>query len=106
MADHPELFEDVTEALARAGFDTAPGASPLRIGRGPDGVVVDFAPVGGPEGPPSGAARAALVEAAAVVLRERGHLVAVAADGGLLVTAVEPVPVPAEPETVPGQWWG
>ncbi|MFJ9696946.1 hypothetical protein [Kitasatospora sp. NPDC101183] len=110
MVEHPELCEDVTEALARAGFDTGPGASPLRIGPGPEGVVVGWSPGeepgGPPSGEPSGAARAAVVEAAAVVLRERGHLVAGTADGGLLVTAVEPVNAPEEPEAVPGQWWG
>ncbi|MFI6154644.1 hypothetical protein ACIBCA_18375 [Kitasatospora sp. NPDC051170] len=110
MVDHPELCEDVTEALARAGFDTAPGASPLWIGPGPEGVVVGWRPADGPDGPPSGATRAAVVEAAATVLRERGHLVAGTADGGLLVTAAEPARVgaagPDEPEALPGQWWG
>ncbi|MGA5821030.1 hypothetical protein ACPC54_24565 [Kitasatospora sp. NPDC094028] len=106
MVEHRELCASVTEALAGAGFDTAPGASPLRIDPGPEGVLVDWPPDGEGGGPLSGEVRAAVSGAAAVVLRERGHLVAETAGGGLLVTAAEPVAVAAEPEAVPEQWWG
>ncbi|MGW2373331.1 hypothetical protein [Kitasatospora sp. NPDC001683] len=108
MVDHRELFEDVTEALARAGFDTTPGASPLSIGRHPEGVVVGWSPDLEADGPPSGLARAAVVGAAALVLRERGLLVTETGEGGLLVRWAEPVTVPpeSEPEAAPEQWWG
>ncbi|WP_030230855.1 hypothetical protein [Streptomyces sp. NRRL S-350] len=106
MVDHRELFEDVTDALARAGFDTAPGPSPLRIGHHPEGVVVGWSPGADPDGPPTREARAALSAAAALVLRECGHLVAETETGELLVRSAEPVTVLAEPEPVPEQWWG
>ncbi|MFD8708317.1 hypothetical protein ACFV1W_38030 [Kitasatospora sp. NPDC059648] len=108
MADHRELFEDVTEALARAGFDTAPGASPLSIGPHPEGVVVGWSPGEEPDGLPSGLARAAVTGAAALVLRERGLLVTETGEGDLLVRCAEPVTVPpeAEAEAAPEQWWG
>ncbi|MFD8755260.1 hypothetical protein ACFV0O_30445 [Kitasatospora sp. NPDC059577] len=106
MVDHRELFEDVTETLARAGFDTAPGPSPLWIDRHPEGVVVGWKPGAEPDGPPTREACAALSGAAALVLRERGYLVAETESGDLLVRSAEPVTVPAEPEPVPEQWWG
>ncbi|MER8103121.1 hypothetical protein [Kitasatospora sp. NPDC094016] len=107
MVDHPELFEDVTAALARAGIDAGPGPSLLRIGHRPPGVAVGWSPGEVPDGPPSRGAREAVSGAAAVVLRECGYLVAETAGGELLVTpAAAPVAVPAEPETVPEQWWG
>ncbi|MFD7901483.1 hypothetical protein ACFV4F_05570 [Kitasatospora sp. NPDC059722] len=102
MVDHRELLADVTATLSRAGLDAA-GPSPLRIGPGPEGVVVGWPPGGdSPEG-----VRAAVLGAAAVVLREAGHEVAEADGGDLHVAPVpDPVGVPAEPETVPEQWWG
>ncbi|MDH6708955.1 hypothetical protein P3T27_005701 [Kitasatospora sp. MAA19] len=107
MVDHPELFEDVTATLARAGFDTAPGPSRLRIGRRREGVAVGWAPGEGADGPPSRGAREAVSGAAAVVLRECGYRVAETDDGELLVTpAAEPVAVAAEPGAAPEQWWG
>ncbi|MBV6700497.1 hypothetical protein [Kitasatospora aureofaciens] len=104
MVDHRELFEDVTGALAHAGFDTAPGPSRLRIGHRPEGVVVGWSP----DGLPPEGVRAAVLGAAATVLRESGLRVAESDDGDLLVTAAaEAVTVPAaDPETVPEQWWG
>ncbi|MBO1415651.1 hypothetical protein [Streptomyces sp. FH025] len=106
MVDHPELLEDVTEALVRAGFDTAPGSSPLRIDRHAEGVVVGWSPGEGADGPPSGSARAAVRGAVAVVLREHGFLVTGTGEGELLVRCAEPVTVPPEPEVAPEQWWG
>ncbi|MFI2607478.1 hypothetical protein [Kitasatospora sp. NPDC018619] len=108
MVDQRELFEDVTEALARAGFDTGPGSSPLWIDRHPEGVVVGWTPGAEPGGPPSREAVAALSGAAAVVLRECGYLVAGTQEGDLLVRCAEPVtvPDPSDPEPVPEQWWG
>lgn len=102
MVDHRELLADVTATLSRAGLDAA-GPSPLRIGPGPEGVVVGWPPGGdSPEG-----VRAAVLGAAAVVLREAGHEVAEADGGDLHVAPVpDPAGVPAEPETVPEQWWG
>ncbi|MGW2250575.1 hypothetical protein ACWCXH_10275 [Kitasatospora sp. NPDC001660] len=102
MVDHRELLADVTATLARAGFDTA-GPSRLWIGRGPEGVVVGWPP----GGDSSEEVRAAVLGAAAVVLREAGHEVAEAEGGDLSVVPVpESAAVPAEPETVPEQWWG
>ncbi|MER7755897.1 hypothetical protein [Kitasatospora sp. NPDC097643] len=122
MVDHRELFEDVTAALARAGFDTGPGPSRLRIGHRPQGVVVGWAPGGapdgsdgpggpdgqggsdgpdGPDGPPSRGARAAVSGAAAVVLRECGYRVTETDGGELLVTASASASAGAEPVTVP-----
>ncbi|WP_316527660.1 hypothetical protein [Kitasatospora brasiliensis] len=108
MVDQRELFEDVTEALGRAGFDTGPGSSPLWIDRHPEGVVVGWTPGAEPGGTPSREALAALSGAAAVVLRECGYLVAGTEEGDLLVRSAEPVTVPesSEPEPVPEQWWG
>ncbi|MFE6052699.1 hypothetical protein ACFQ6N_18240 [Kitasatospora sp. NPDC056446] len=106
MVDHRELFEDVTGALARAGFDTAPGPSPLSIDRHPEGVVVGWTPGGEPDRPPGREARAAVSGALTLVLRECGFLVAETESGDLLVRSAEPVTVPAEPEPVPEQWWG
>ncbi|MER6303377.1 hypothetical protein ABT247_27980 [Kitasatospora sp. NPDC001539] len=105
MADHPELFEDVTEALARAGFDSGPGRSPLWIGHHPDGVVVGWSPGAAPDGPPSEEARAAVRAAAALVLRECGFVVTETEEGALVVCCAEPVTVPPESEA-PEQWWG
>ncbi|MFG2848055.1 hypothetical protein ACIRYZ_13525 [Kitasatospora sp. NPDC101155] len=105
MVDHRELFEDVAAALARAGFDTAPGPSPLSIGHHPEGVVLGWSPGAGPDGPPSGEARAAVSGAAALVLRECGFLVTETEEGELLVRCAEPVTVPPEP-AAPEQWWG
>ncbi|MFH8381665.1 hypothetical protein ACH4E7_12055 [Kitasatospora sp. NPDC018058] len=105
MVDHRELFEDVTEALARAGFDTGSGPSPLSIGHHPEGVVLGWSPGVAPDGPPSGEARAAVSGAAALVLRECGFLVTETGEGELLVRCAEPVTVPPEPEA-PEQWWG
>ncbi|MQS10844.1 hypothetical protein F7Q99_00750 [Streptomyces kaniharaensis] len=106
MVDHRELFEGVTMVLARAGFDTAPGPSRLRIGHRPEGVVVDWSP----DGLPPEGVRAAVLGAVAAVLRESGHRVAEADGGGLLVTVAEVVTVPAEPpteaEAAPEHWWG
>lgn len=106
MVDHPELFEDVTAALARAGIDAGPGPSLLRIGHRPPGWR--SAGRRGRAGRPAlPGVREAVSGAAAVVLRECGYLVAETAGGELLVTpAAVPVAVPAEPETVPEQWWG
>ncbi|MFF2073794.1 hypothetical protein ACFVXG_03445 [Kitasatospora sp. NPDC058162] len=108
MVDHRELLDSVTEALARAGFDTAPGASPLSIDRHPEGVAVGWSPGAEADGPPSGPARAALSGAAALVLRDRGFLVTETEEGELLVCCAEPVTVPPEPgaEAAPEQWWG
>ncbi|MEE1783846.1 hypothetical protein PUR71_13145 [Streptomyces sp. SP17BM10] len=102
MVDHRELVADVTATLSRAGLDAA-GPSPLRIGPGPAGVVVGWPPGGGsPEG-----VRTAVLGAVAVVLREAGHEVTEVDGGDLHVAPVpEPGGVPAEPETVPEQWWG
>ncbi|MFI6848244.1 hypothetical protein OG535_03295 [Kitasatospora sp. NBC_00085] len=131
MVDHRELFEDVTATLARAGFDTGPGPSGLRIGHRPQGVVVGWTPAperaeptgqagvagvaGGHEGaagpPPAEGIRAAVSGAVAVVLRESGYRVAAAGSDGLLVTA-GPEPAspaagpPEEADAVPEQWWG
>ncbi|MER7671647.1 hypothetical protein ABTY61_24755 [Kitasatospora sp. NPDC096128] len=108
MVDHRELLDSVTEALARAGFDTAPGASPLSIDRHPEGVAVGWSPGAEADGPPSGPVRAALSGAAALVLRDRGFLVTEAEEGELLVRCAEPVTAPPEPgaEAAPEQWWG
>ncbi|MFJ8623949.1 hypothetical protein ACIRD3_14020 [Kitasatospora sp. NPDC093550] len=106
MVDHRELLENVTRALARAGFDTAPGSSPLWIGHHPEGVAVGWTADGDPDARPTPEARAAMSGAAALVLRERGYLVAETETGDLLVRSAEPVAVPAGPDPVPEQWWG
>ncbi|MFE2723069.1 hypothetical protein [Kitasatospora sp. NPDC059327] len=133
MVDHRELFEDVTAALARAGFDTGRGPSGLRIGHRPQGVVVGWSPgadqdagrgaepgpAGGAErgegagSPPAGGIRSAMTGAVAVVLRESGYRVAEAGAGELLVTAGPGAgEAAARPDGQPGaaavpeQWWG
>ncbi|WP_327673483.1 hypothetical protein [Kitasatospora sp. NBC_00458] len=125
MVDHRELFEDVTADLARAGFDTGRGVSGLRIGHRPQGVVVDWQPVDGPDGPgrdgggggadpspPVEGIRVAVTGAVAVVLRESGYQVAATGLDELLVTAgparaaEEPAGRPGEEAAVPEQWWG
>ncbi|MEV0534826.1 hypothetical protein [Kitasatospora sp. NPDC050463] len=129
MVDHRELFEDVTAALARAGFDTERGPSGLRIGHRPQGVVVGWSPgadqdggqgageaperEGGDASPPAEGIRTAMTGAVAVVLRESGYRVAEVGPGELLVTAGPGAPEdaarpdgPQEAAAVPEQWWG
>ncbi|MFF1907487.1 hypothetical protein [Kitasatospora sp. NPDC058218] len=127
MVDHRELFEDVTAALARAGFDTERGPSGLRIGHRPQGVVVGWSPGADQDGdqdadegregedasPPAEGIRTAMTGAVAVVLRESGYRVAEAGPGELLVTAGPGAPADAarpdgrqEAAAVPEQWWG
>ncbi|MER6398460.1 hypothetical protein ABT263_20760 [Kitasatospora sp. NPDC001603] len=135
MVDHRELYEDVTAALARAGFDTErgpSGPSGLRIAELPQGVLVGWSPgadqdagqgaepggdgAGGPGDaapPPVEGIRTAMTGAIAAVLRESGYRVAEAGPGELLVTAgprarEEAVRSGGAPEAVavPEQWWG
>ncbi|MGV9264827.1 hypothetical protein ACWDRR_09215 [Kitasatospora sp. NPDC003701] len=133
MVDHRELFEDVTAALARAGFDTERGPSGLRIGHRPQGVVVGWSPGADQDGaqdgeqdadagagradddapPPAEGIRTAMTGAVAVVLRESGYRVAEAGPGELLVTAGPGAREEAarpegrqEAAAVPEQWWG
>ncbi|MFJ8431571.1 hypothetical protein ACIQ9P_09735 [Kitasatospora sp. NPDC094019] len=118
MVDHRELFEDVTADLARAGFDIDGGPSGLRLGHGPQGVLIDWPRAGqvpAEQPPPAEGIRAAVTGAVAAVLRESGYRVATAGPDGLLVTADRPARVAAadapgdggrEPVGVPEQWWG